>query len=98
MEKYHAGCASIVDQLIAIREMEQKLIAAFETGDRQGRMWMHLRLTELNRWLDKLDGVLAGYGSAADPPATVIRRRARDCQRGCSIRLRSVAQVSGLDM
>jgi hypothetical protein len=59
----HAGCAWIVDQLIAIREMEQKLVAALEAGDQKGKMRLHFRLAELNRWLDKLDQALEGYGS-----------------------------------
>lgn len=69
----HAGCAWIVDQLIAIREMEQKLVAAFEAGDEQGKIRLHLRLAELNRWLDKLDRALENYGSPLAPRLVVHR-------------------------
>ncbi len=76
----HKGCAWIVDQLIAIRELEQKLIAAFEARDflpmpeANGISGFRFRLAELNRWLDKLDEALDNYGSdyntaPAQPPA-----------------------------
>ena len=60
----NAGCASIVDQLIAVREAEERLIAAFETADQRSEMRLHLRVVELDRLLDRLDQIVDGYGSA----------------------------------
>jgi hypothetical protein len=60
----NAGCASIVDQLIAVREAEERLIAAFETADQRSEMRLHLRVVELEKLLDRLDQVVDGYGSA----------------------------------
>jgi hypothetical protein len=60
----HTGCAWIVDQLIAVREAEEKLIAAFETADQRSEMRLHLRVMELDKLLDRLDQVVDGYGSA----------------------------------
>ena len=63
MEKAHFGCAWIVDKLIAVRELEEKLVAAFETGNGHGEARLRWRLAELNQWLDQLDQVLDSYGS-----------------------------------
>ena len=76
----HKGCARIIDQLIAIRELERKLVAAFEARDYlpmpgiNGVSGFRFRLAELNRWLDKLDRALDNYGAdrgtaAVLPPA-----------------------------
>ncbi len=67
MEKLHAGCAAIVDQLIRIREFEEKLVATFEGADQRCIASLRFRIAELNRWVDKLDRALDAYCQVSSP-------------------------------
>jgi hypothetical protein len=56
----HAGCSWIVDQLIAIRDLEHQLAAAFASGDTR-RALLRFRVAELERWVDMLDRALDAF-------------------------------------
>jgi hypothetical protein len=91
-KRAHAGCTWIVDQLIAIRELEEKMIAAFQGADQRCSMQLRFRLAELNRWIDKLDRAVEAYspvqadGSVSQverQPVSKIEHRSRPFER-CS--------------
>jgi hypothetical protein len=63
----HVGCSWVVDQLIGIRDLEQKLTAALTAGDPRGCMQLHFGVAELNRWLDRLDLALDVFGAKPLP-------------------------------
>jgi hypothetical protein len=56
----HAGCSWIVDQLIAIRDLENQLVAAVVSGDTRNTL-LRFRVAELDRWVDMLDRALDGF-------------------------------------
>jgi hypothetical protein len=57
----HIGCSWIVDQLIGIRDLEQRLIAAFAAGDQRCGEQLRFGVAELNRWLDRLEQALDAF-------------------------------------
>jgi hypothetical protein len=88
-KRAHAGCTWIVDQLIAIREFEEKIIAAFQGADQRCSMQLRFRLAELNRWIDKLDRAVEDY-SPAHASAHILAQADQPVAR---IEPRSVSQV-----
>jgi hypothetical protein len=71
----HAGCSWIVDQLIAIRDLEQQLIGAMASGG-QPCSQLRSRVGELDRWVDILDRALNASAPAADQDR-IVRRPTR---------------------
>lgn len=62
----HAGCSWIVDQLIAIRDLEHRLIEALASSDQRSSMRLRSRLAELDRRVDTLDRTLDAFAPAAE--------------------------------
>jgi hypothetical protein len=80
--KAHAGCSWIVDQLIGIRELEQRLTVALACGDQHCSVWLRSRLAELDRWVDTLDRALDTSAPASDNDRVVWRSNRPICRSG----------------